>query len=219
MVKIACFVPVRSGSKRIKNKNIVSFKRTNLLNFVLNKIIKSKKIDEFIIASDSYKLFKKIKSKNKKITYFERSKKTSGDKATTESAILEYLDSKKNHPDIIILLQITNPFVKSQYLEGAIKMVLSKKNDCVFSAVQMNCFMWKNNPNSEPVNYNYKKRPRSQKFTKYFIENGSFYIFYTKNFIKFKNRLHKKIAIYEMPKESLHEIDDHQDLKIVKKLI
>lgn len=199
MVKIACFVPVRSGSKRIKNKNIISFYKTNLLNFVLNKIVKSKKITEFIIASDSYHLFKKIKCR-KKITYFERSKKTCTDNATTESAILEYLKSNKNHPDIIILLQVTNPFVKSQYLDRAIKMLLSKKIDCIFSAVNMGCFMWKNRQNSVPINYNYKKRPRSQKFKKYFIENGSFYIFYTKNFIKFKNRLHKRISIYEMPK-------------------
>ncbi len=219
MVKIACFIPVRSGSKRIKNKNIISFKKTNLLNFVLNKIIKSKKITEFVIASDSYNLFKKIKSNNKNITYFERSKKTSADNATTESVILEYLNSKKNHPDIIILLQVTNPFVKLQYLDEAIKILLSKKIDCIFSAASVSCFVWKNKENSKSINYNYKKRPRSQKFKKYFIENGSFYIFYTKNFIKFKNRLHKKIAIYEMPKESLHEIDDHQDLKIVKKLI
>jgi CMP-N-acetylneuraminic acid synthetase len=219
LVKIACFVPVRSGSKRIKNKNIISFKKTNLLNFVFNKISKSKKINEFILASDSYKFFNKIKNINNKITYFKRSKKTSRDNSSTESVILEYLNSTKNHPDIIILLQITNPFVESQHLDGAIKMLLSKKKDCVFSAVQMSSFMWKNKINSEPINYNYKKRPRSQKFKKFFIENGSFYIFYTKKFIKFKNRLHKKIAIYEMPKTSLHEIDDHQDLKIVKKLI
>ncbi len=219
MVKIACFVPVRSGSKRIKNKNITSFKKTNLLNFVFNRITKSKKIDEFILASDSYKLFKKIKNNDRKINYIERSKKTSGDNATTESVILEYLNSTNKHPDIIILLQVTNPFVESQHLDEAIKMLLSKKKDCVFSAVPVSSFVWKNKINSKPINYNYKKRPRSQEFTKYFIENGSFYIFYTKKFIKFKNRLHKKIAIYEMPKASLHEIDDHQDLKIVKKLI
>ena len=113
MVKIACFVPVRSGSKRIKNKNIISFKKTNLLNFVFNKITKSKKINEFILASDSYKFFKKIKNTSNKITYFRRSKKTSRDNSSTESVILEYLNSTKNHPDIIILLQITNPFIES----------------------------------------------------------------------------------------------------------
>ena len=133
--------------------------------------------------------------------------------------VLEYLNSTKNQPDIIILLQITNPFVESKHLDGAIKMLLSKKNDCVFSAVRGSAFMWKNKINSKSINYNYKKRPRSQEFTKYFMENGSFYIFYTKKFIKFKNRFHEKIGIYEMPKTSLHEIDDHQDLKIVKKLI
>ena len=59
----------------------------------------------------------------------------------------------------------------------------------------------------------------SQNINGHFVENGSFYIFYRKNFLKFKNRLHKKIGIYEMPKESIFEIDDYDDLNIVKKLI
>lgn len=219
MVKIACFVPVRSGSKRIKNKNIINFKKTNLLNFVFNRIIKSKKIDEFILASDNYGFFKKIKNPSKKITFFKRSKNTSRDNSTTECVVLEYLNSIKNYPDIIILLQITNPFVESKHLDGAIKMLLSKKIDCVFSAVQTSAFVWKKKTNSRPINYNYKKRPRSQEFKKYFLENGSFYIFFTKKFIKFKNRFHERIGIYEMPKTSLHEIDNYEDLKIVKKLI
>ena len=69
-------------------------------------------------------------------------------------------------------------------------------------------------------NYNYKKRPRSQDIKdKEFIENGSFYIFSRKNFLKTKNRLHGKITYFEMPKESIFELDEIEDLKIIKKLI
>ena len=59
----------------------------------------------------------------------------------------------------------------------------------------------------------------SQNLKGYLVENGSFYIFYSKNFLKYKNRLHKKIGTYEMEKESIIEIDDYDDLKIVKKLL
>ena len=40
-----------------------------------------------------------------------------------------------------------------------------------------------------------------------------------KNFLKFNNRLYGKIGYYIMPKVSQFEIDDKEDLKIVKKLI
>ena len=38
-------------------------------------------------------------------------------------------------------------------------------------------------------------------------------------FFKSKNRLHGKITYYEMPKESIFEVDEKKDLKIIKKLI
>ena len=59
----------------------------------------------------------------------------------------------------------------------------------------------------------------SQSLKGYYVENGSFYIFYKKKFLKFKNRLHGKIGVYEMPAESIHEIDTKEDLRIVKKLL
>ena len=46
-----------------------------------------------------------------------------------------------------------------------------------------------------------------------------FIFFLEKIFLKKKNRLHGKIGTFEMPKQSMHEIDDKIDLKIVKKLL
>ena len=90
------------------------------------------------------------------------------------------------------------------------------------SVVSSKFFIWQNKNNKNEIfskNYNYKKRPRSQDIrNKEYIENGSFYIFYKKNFLKYKNRLHGKITFYKMPKISLIEIDDNEDLKLVKKL-
>ena len=36
---------------------------------------------------------------------------------------------------------------------------------------------------------------------------------------KTKNRLHGKIGTYEMPKKSIHEIDEKEDLDLVKKIL
>ena len=44
-------------------------------------------------------------------------------------------------------------------------------------------------------------------------------IIYREKFMKYKNRLHGKIGTFEMPKESIHEIDDKEDLILVKKII
>ena len=63
-MKITCLIPARSGSKRIKNKNIINFKGTNLLNFVFKRIIKSKLINHFVLASDNPLFYSKLQSLN-----------------------------------------------------------------------------------------------------------------------------------------------------------
>ena len=69
-----------------------------------------------------------------------------------------------------------------------------------------------------PFNYNTKKRPRSQEFNNFVLENGSFYIFRRKKYLKHQNRIHGKITFFEMPKKSYFDIDTKEDLKIVKSL-
>ncbi len=58
--KIVCFIPVRSGSKRLKNKNIRKINGIPLIKYICKKIIKSKLINEIYIGSDSHEMYKKI---------------------------------------------------------------------------------------------------------------------------------------------------------------
>ena len=79
--------------------------------------------------------------------------------------------------------------------------------------------MWSNKKSKFlPVNYDINKRPLKQHIKENYLENGSFYIFKRKNFKKFNNRLHNKIGIYTMKKESFFDIDNYDDLKIVRKI-
>ena len=218
-MKITCIIPARSGSKRIKNKNIIKFKKTNLLKFVIKKIINSKIINKFVLASDSSLYYSRLDNLKNKVIFFQRGKSSSKDNSSSESVIIEYLKKTKDDSDILILLQVTNPFITKNQLDSAISEFISHDYDSMLSGVKSKHFFWKNKVNSKSINYNYKKRLRSQNFNENFIENGSFYIFYKKNFLKYKNRLHGKIGIYEMPIESIHELDDVNDLRIIKKLL
>jgi len=216
--RIGCFIPARSGSKRIKNKNISRINNEPLIKFVSKKIIDSKKINEFHIGTDNNKIFSKIGSLKKKFHYFKRSKKSSKDTAPSEWAIIEFLKANKKI-DIVVFVQVTNPFIKSKYIDKAISIFLKNKYDSLLSVTESKHFLWKMKKYAKPINYDYKKRTRSQNTESYFIENGSFYIFYRKNFLRFKNRLHGKIGIYKMPTISSHEIDNKNDLIIIKKLL
>ena len=63
------------------------------------------------------------------------------------------------------------------------------------------------------------KRSRRQDIHNFYLENGSFYIFKAKTFLKEKNRLFGKIGQFEMKKETSFQLDDAIDLKIIRSLI
>ena len=118
--KIVCFIPVRSKSKRLKNKNILKINGNPLIKVVCKNIIKSKLINEFYIGSDSYKIYNQIGKLKSKIFFFHRSNKSSTSLAPSELAIKEFLNKKKDI-DIIVFLQATNPFVNYLDLDQALK--------------------------------------------------------------------------------------------------
>ena len=51
-------IPARSGSKRIKNKNIKLFFGKPIITYVIKLLIKSKIFDKIIVSTDSNKIAK-----------------------------------------------------------------------------------------------------------------------------------------------------------------
>ena len=181
-------MPLRKGSRRIKNKNFIKINGKPLFMYAAKQAINSKFISKIFISTDK----NEVKIKNKKISVIKRSKACSTQHASTEMVIEEFL--RKYTCDYVVLIQATNLFVKTEHLDKAIKKIInnSKKYDTLLSVVSNRYLIWKKKKNNciFPINYNYKKRLRSQDAqTDEYVENGSFYIFKTRGFFKNKNRL------------------------------
>ena len=214
---IYALIPLRTGSVRIKNKNFIKIKKKSVYLHSTLQALKSRLIQKVFIATNS----KKIKIKHKKLSIFKRSKRSDTKKSSTEIVVEEFL--KNNYCDYLVLIQATNLFIKTKYIDLAIKKLVKnkKKYDSLLSVVKSKYFIWKRNKDLIiSKNYSLKRRPRSQEIKdNEFIENGSFYIFSRNKFLKLKNRLHGKITHFEMPKESIFELDEKEDFRIISKLI
>ena len=221
-----CIIPLRSKSKGIKNKNIKKINNIPLCLYSLIEAYKSKKFSKIVIASDSNNYFKLIKKNleifkidQKKIDFFKRSKKSSGDKAPTEIVINEVLKVNKNY-NYCCLLQATSPLVIKKDFVNSIDLIKKKALDSLFSGFKSKKFIWTMyNDVIKSLNYNYKKRPMRQEFNKNLVENGAFYMFKVKKFNYYKNRLFGKIGFYEMPERRSIEIDEKEDLNFVTKIL
>lgn len=213
------FVPVRSGSKSIKDKNIKLLNGKPLFFWVLNALQNASEINKIILATDSTNYAEIAKSFNfSKLEIYMRSAENASDTASTESVVLEYLEKANlNSQDIFVLAQATSPLTKSEDFDNALRQFAYSGKNSMLSCVKSKRFFWDKDGNT--INYDYRNRPRRQDFDGMFMENGAFYINKVENILKDKNRLSGQIGIYEMHESTAIEIDEPIDWKIVEILL
>ena len=61
-MRITAIIPVREGSRRLKNKNIAPFAGTNLLINKINQLKQVEEIDTIVVSSDSETMLRMAES-------------------------------------------------------------------------------------------------------------------------------------------------------------
>lgn len=213
------FIPLRGGSKSIPGKNIKLLLGKPLATYSIDAAVYSKAIDKVIIATDSSEIIQIVsKINSSKIEVFHRSAENAQDNSSTESVMLEYINSQVySENDLFILIQATNPFITSVHLDEAIAKYDEQNLDSMLSCVEFKRFIW--NDTGEPMNYNYKNRLRRQDFPPNYLENGSFYISTVGGILETKNRLNGRIGYYIMPEYSSYEIDEPSDWLMIEMIM
>lgn len=135
-MKIISFIFARGGSKGIKNKNLLKFKKTSLLG---NSIIHSKKshyIERTFVSTDSEKIAREAK-KNKAEVPFIRPKylaKPNSPEIFSWRHAVKFLDKKlKLNPDYIVSVPTTCPLRRVSDIDKCIHKAIKNNLDMVFA--------------------------------------------------------------------------------------
>tara|TARA_S200000501_G_scaffold359327_1_gene385083 strand:+ start:496 stop:1158 length:663 start_codon:yes stop_codon:yes gene_type:complete len=216
-LKILAIIPARGGSKRLKNKNIKIFNKKPLIASTIEIAQKSKFINEIYLTSDDNKILKI--GKRYKIKTIKRPKKFSNDTINVDVSLRHaYLKYKKKF-DYIVTLQPTIPLRTIQDIDASINKIINDKADSLLTVFKRHSFFWeKSGRYYRPINYSFKKRPRSQD-VEHYQENGAVYVTKPEILINSYNRLGGKISIYIMNFWKSFDIDDIEDFKYVEKLL
>lgn len=213
------FIPLRKNSKGIKNKNKRKMVGRPLFTWVLGEAIFSD-LDEVFVFTDDENIMSFINreySWTNKVKALSRSKESASDKASTESAILEFCNIINYEFDLFCMLQVTSPITTRNDINNCINKITNDQYDSALTVAQTHRFIW--NEDGTPINYNIFKRPRRQDFEGLLVENGAVYVTTKTSLNETKNRLGNKIAVVKMDDESFHEIDSESDWIIVEQLL
>jgi len=219
---IKAFLPCRSGSQRVKNKNIRKFDRYKfgLIELKIHQLTKVKQIDEIVLSTDDEKIINYInKLNNKKIRLDFRPKKLSTSKTKTDD-LIKYVGNIFDKNDHILWTHVTSPFFNEKNYEDAISEYKKKikKYDTLIGSNFIQDFIF---DLKKPVNYNYKKTfwPNTQTLKKLYKINNTIFLTSRNIYKKKNNRIGSKILFYNVDKINSIDIDNLDDFELAEKII
>lgn len=132
-IKIVAVVAARGGSKGVPKKNILLLNNKPLITYVLNTLLKVKKIDRIIVSTDCHDIKKIVKNFHNKIEVRDRNKKLARDNTPLTSVAKSvandlFLEGYKS--DIILQVAPTCPFISVKTVTKIIDNLEKNKTDC-----------------------------------------------------------------------------------------
>jgi|TARA_B100001105_G_scaffold159481_1_gene128231 N-acylneuraminate cytidylyltransferase len=147
MSKIIALIPARSGSKRVKNKNIKVLGKHPLIAYTIQSAIESNVFDEIIVSTDSAEIKEISEYYGARVPFLrpaEFSQDTSPDIQWVKHA-LDYMIQQNLEYDFFSILRPTSPFRKPSTIKRALNLFMT--NDCdslraIEKCLQHPCKMW-----------------------------------------------------------------------------
>lgn len=219
-MKNIAIIPARSGSKRLKNKNIMELNGKPLLAYSIEAAIKSNMFEEIMVSTDSEKYATIASSYGAKIPFL-RSKKNSNDNASSwdmVSEVLDYYDTNGYFFDTFCLLQPTSPLREYNDIIKAYDLYKNSKALSVVSVCEIEHypFLFCNiATDNKLIGF----LECSHNNSKFYRLNGAIYIADIITFRQFKNIYNKQVFAYIMKQEKSIDIDNSLDFKIASMLL
>ena len=208
-------IPLRGGSKGIKDKNIKVLFGKPLCAWVLEAASMAKYVDSVYVSTDSDKIADVVRSLGLGVKIVDRPPELATDTASTESVVTHFMQEIPF--DNLLTIQATSPLLQPQEIDTAFSEFSSNQFDSMISVNRLKQFLW--NEDGTPNNYDPKARPRRQDFDGAIVENGAFYISKRTTILKYGSRIGGKVGFFEMSEAGRFEIDEMVDFEIAEILL
>lgn len=221
---VLAIIPARGGSKRLPDKNIKLLYGRPLIDYVIKAALKSQKIDELIVSTDSEKI-KEIASSCGANVPFLRPIKLSGDDSLTEETVrhaVKYIDRTNGIKiDIIVVLQATNPFTTPEMIDKCINFLIDKDWNTVITVKKLSMdTKWIGTISKDKEFVRIINKDYSNSLSqKQYLPSGNVYVFKREICFDQKRIIGEKTGAIVVPTENAVDIDYLIDFRFAEFLL
>ena len=219
-MKIVCMIPARSGSQRVKKKNLRLIDGKPLISYVLKTLSDINIFDDIYINSED-QIFENI-AKKFNIKFYKRDVILSNDSATNDQFALDFINKIKC--DLLVQVLPTSPFITKEDILKFVNKIQDEDLETLISVKknQIACIY-----RNSPINFDKNRvNPPSQTMEPIFSYATALMGWKTKSFIQNMNKFgsgyhggNEKKNYYELKGISTIDIDEEEDFILAEQII
>ena len=161
---VTAVIPIRSGSQRVKDKNLRKFGDTTLMELKINNLLQVPELDKVIVNTNSEEAINIVKNHpayqmgGGKLDFHRREEYYASSQCSG-SEFFQHL-GEVTETDVFVYSPCTSPFVKPETFSKCIQAFQTANDcDCIASVSSIKEFLWLD---GKPLNYDPLNAPNSQ---------------------------------------------------------
>jgi CMP-N-acetylneuraminic acid synthetase len=211
--KLTAVIPIRQGSKRVKNKNFRPFADSSLLKLKIETLQKLKGIDSIVVNTDSEIAISIAKEYG--VEYFKREDYFASSICSGSEFFRNLADTTDS--EYIMHSPCTAPLVTVETYQTLIDLFLSNKDgfDSFNTVAKVHEYLWKD---GKPLNYSIENAPNSQDLPDVFKITFGASIIRKTDMQKYKNIVGKNPLFHKVSEVESVDIDTLVDFRFAEYL-
>ncbi|MGV8947226.1 MAG: cytidylyltransferase domain-containing protein [Lutibacter sp.] len=227
-MRVLAIIPARGGSKGVPKKNIKFLGGKPLIAYTIEAAKNAKGITKLILSSENDEIIKIAKDYGLEAP-FKRPANLATDESPTILTVIHALDYYKEKGvefDAVCILQVTNPFRTSEFIDQAISQFKNAQTDSLISVLEV--------PHEYNPHWIFEKNAkgnleistgeseiisRRQELPVAYYRDGSIYITKTDVILNQKSLYGKSIAYIEADKTTHVNIDTMEDWEKAEQIL
>ncbi|MBD5261369.1 MAG: acylneuraminate cytidylyltransferase family protein [Bacteroides sp.] len=217
-MKITAVIPIRSGSQRVKDKNLRPFGDSTLMELKIQKLLQVPELDKIIVNTNSEEAINIVKNhpayKDGNLDFHRREEYYASSQCSG-SEFFRHL-GEVTDTDIFVYSPCTSPFVQPETFTKCInEFMRSDDYDCIATVSSVKEFLWLG---GKPLNYDPLNAPNSQDLPDVVALNFGVTVVDRANLIKNRNIIGKHPKFVKTSDIEAIDIDTPLDFFIAEQL-
>lgn len=218
--EIVAIIPARGGSKGLPRKNVLPLLGKPLLAHVIEAAQQAQRIGRVVVTTDDAEIAQVARNFGAQVV--DRPAELSGDKASSEAALLHALDTLfpggSDQPESFVFLQCTSPLTAADDIDALVDTMEREGADSAFLATRFYHFLWRADEGGDfhGVNHDRRFRQMRQDRPAEYLETGAGYAMKLAGFREHGHRFFGRVAAAEMPADRVGEIDTAEEFAVIE---